>query len=296
MTLSASPTPDADDGGSAFDIAALHLHPIKSCAGLAVRQVALSATGFMHDREWMLVDSDGEFVTQREHAHMALIRPVPTADGEWCVNAPGRAPLRLPAVATGERLRVRVWDDVVEARAVDATTDRWFSDCLGEPVRLVQFAPGQRRLSSRRWSGDIDAENAFSDGYPILVVSTASLTELNRRLAARGQAPVALTRFRPNLVLDGLGPHGEDHLDELHIDTPDGPVRLRLVKPCPRCPMPNIDPETAEAGHEPGDTLAGYRSDARVGGAVTFGMNAVIVEGIGRTLVVGQRGRGTVRF
>ena len=105
-----------------------------------------------------------------------------------------------------------------------------------------------------------------------------------------------MQRFRPNLVLAGLDAHAEDHLDELHIATPDGPVVLRLVKPCPRCPIPNIDPDTAVPGHEPGDTLAGYRADPRVGGAISFGMNAVIVEGVGRRLAVGQDGRGTVRF
>lgn len=302
MTPFASSTlpPDRpDDGSSPFTIAALHLYPVKSAAGLTVPETRLAPTGFAHDRQWMLVDAQHEFVTQREHARLALLRPQLGADGALTLQAPadtGLAPLVLPAVAGGERLRVRVWDDVVAAHAVSAAVDRWCSAVVGEPVRLVQFAAGQRRLSSARWCGDVEAENAFSDGYPILVVSTASLAELNRRLAARGHAPVTLARFRPNLVLDGLDAHGEDHLDELHLDTADGPVRLRLVKPCPRCPIPNIDPVTALAGHEPGDTLAGYRADARVGGAVTFGMNAVIVEGVGRRLAVGQDGRGTVRF
>jgi hypothetical protein len=285
-----------DDGSSAVRIAGLHIYPIKSCAGLALPSVALAATGFAHDRQWMLVDADGEFVSQREHARLALVQPSLGADGAWQLAAPGAAPLVLPATATGEALRVRVWDDVVEAYAAGAAADRWFRDLLGEPVRLVQFAPVQRRLSSARWTGDLQAENAFSDGYPILVVSSTALDELNRRLALGGHPAVTMARFRPNLVLDGLDPHGEDHLDELVFDTPDGPVRLRLVKPCPRCPMPNIDPATAATGTEPGDTLASYRADARVGGAITFGMNAVIVEGVGRLLAVGQGGRGTVRF
>jgi hypothetical protein len=294
---SPSDLPDLpDDGSSPFTIAALHLYPVKSAAGLTVPATVLAPTGFAHDRQWMLVDDQHAFVTQREHARLALLRPCLADDGALTLTAPDRAPLVLPATATGERLRVRVWDDVVAAHAVSADADRWCSDFVGAPVRLVQFAAGQRRLSSARWCGDVEAENAFSDGYPILVVSTASLAELNRRLAARGHAPVTLARFRPNLVLDGLDAHGEDGLDELHLDTPDGPVRLRLVKPCPRCPIPNIDPDTATAGHEPGDTLAGYRSDARVGGAITFGMNAVIVEGVGHRLAVGQAGRGTVRF
>jgi uncharacterized protein YcbX len=287
-----------DDGSSPVTIASLHVYPIKSCAGVALAQTDLAATGFAHDRQWMLIDDQHEFLSQREHARMALIRPAwrDDDDGALTVTAPGCPPLRLPATPLGERLRVRVWDDAVDARTAGPTADRWFSGFLGAPVRLVQFTPGQRRLSSARWTGALEAENAFSDGYPILVATVAALDELNRRLALGRHAPVTMARFRPNLVLDGLGPHGEDGLDALHFDTPDGPVTLRLVKPCARCPIPNIDPDTAEAGYEPGDTLSRYRADARVGGAITFGMNAVIVEGIGRRLVVGQGGRGTVQF
>lgn len=292
------PVPPDDDGGTDLTIASLHLHPVKSCASLAVAQAEVAATGLAGDRLWMLVDADGLFVSQREHPRMACLRPQPGADGGLVVVAPDGDRLDLPAGAglAGERLRVRVWDDEVDAIAAGPQADAWFGARLGEPVRLVRFAPGQRRLSSRRWTGPLEAENAFSDGYPILVASRASLDELNRRLAAAGQAPVTMDRFRPNLVIDGPGPHGEDALDELVFPTPDGPVRLRLVKPCPRCPMPNIDPATGLAGREPGDTLAAYRADPRVGGAITFGMNAVIVEGVGRRLVAGMQGRGTVRF
>lgn len=292
----AEPATVSDDGSSAVTVAGLHIYPVKSCAGLALQQVGLTATGFAFDRQWMLVDADGEFVTQREHARLALVRPALHADGALTLSAAGAPALDLPARAAGERLRVRVWDDVVDAISAGSDADRWCSDFLGEPVRLVQFAPEQKRLSSRRWTGALDAENAFSDGYPILVVSSAALLELNRRLAERGQPAVTLARFRPNLVLDGLDAHGEDGLDELRFDTPEGPVCLRLVKPCPRCPVPNIDPLSAESGSEPGDTLSGYRSDPRVNGAITFGMNAVIVEGVGRDLQLGQAGRGTVRF
>ena len=288
--------PSQDDGSSPVTIADLLVYPIKSCAGLSLAQVDLVATGFAHDRQWMLIDDQHEFVSQREYTRMALIRPVLGEDGGLTVTAPGCAPLGLPAVASGEALRVRVWDDGLEARAVSAAADRWFSDFLGAPVRLVQFTPGQRRLSSTRWTGEVEAENSFSDGYPVLVTTTAALDELNRRLALGGHEPVTMARFRPNLVLDGLAPNGEDGLDELHFDTPDGPVTLRLVKPCARCPIPNINPDTAQVGIEPGDTLAGYRADPRMKGAITFGMNAVIVTGFGRRLAVGQGGRGTVQF
>jgi len=130
----------------------------------------------------------------------------------------------------------------------------------------------------------------------MLVTSTAGLGEFNRRMTAGGHDPVTMARFRPNLVLDGLDPHGEDALDEIVFDTDAGPVRLKLVKPCARCPIPDVDPETGIAGHAVGDTLASYRADARLDGALTFGMNAVIVEGIERVLRVGMTGSASYRF
>jgi uncharacterized protein YcbX len=105
-----------------------------------------------------------------------------------------------------------------------------------------------------------------------------------------------MSRFRPNLVLDGLDAHGEDHLDEVALDTPEGPVRIKLVKPCGRCSIPDVDPETAATGHAVGDVLQQYRANARLDGALTFGMNAVIVEGIDRVLRPGLPGRATYAF
>jgi len=130
----------------------------------------------------------------------------------------------------------------------------------------------------------------------MLVTSTAGLDELNRRLVPQGHAAVTMDRFRPNLVLDGLDAHGEDAIDEVVFDTEDGPVRLKLVKPCGRCPIPDVDPVTAETGHAVRDTLAGYRVDARLNGQISFGMNAVIVEGVERALRVGMNGHTTFKF
>ena len=162
--------------------------------------------------------------------------------------------------------------------------------------RADRLDPAHRRLSSRRWTGAFEAENAFSDAYPLLVASTAGLAELNRRLAAAGEAPVTMERFRPNLVLDGLDAHGEDHLDEIRFTTPEGPVRLKLVKPCARCTIPDVDPATAEQGHAVGDVLASYRADARLDGALTFGMNAIVLEGVDCPVRVGMTGMADYRF
>jgi len=132
----------------------------------------------------------------------------------------------------------------------------------------------------------------------VLVVSQASLDQLNDKLAAQGVAAVGMARFRPNIVLGNsasgpaLAPHDEDRLDLLHIATDAsadaGAVQLKPVKPCPRCPIPNIDPASAASSPEVGDTLQGYRQDARVGGAVTFGMNTIVLGGAGQLLKVGQ--------
>jgi hypothetical protein len=191
---------------------------------------------------------------------------------------------------------VRVWDDEVRAYDMGDVAAQWFTDFLGRKARLVRFDPEHKRLSQPRWSGGVEAQAAFSDGFALLVVSTASLAELNRRLAERGQPAVGIERFRPNLVLDGLDAHGEDWIDTLTLDTDDGPVVLKLTKPCARCPIPNVDPATAATGTEPGDTLATYRADARLNGAITFGMNAVVASGIEHLLKVGARGRATIAF
>ena len=266
-------------------LGALHLHPIKSCAGIALRESLLVETGLDLDRAWMVVDAQGQMVTQRQVPRMALIQPSLRLS-DLVLRAPGMLALHLRLDAVETATRARVWDDEVAAYEMGALASQWFSDFLGTPgLRLLRFDPEQRRLSSRQWTGDIEAENAFADGFPLLVASTASLAELNRRLVAAGDAPVSLQRFRPNLVLDGLdNAHDEDFIDELLITTDDSPVRLKLVKPCVRCSIPDVDPATAETGTSVSRALAAYRADARMGGGLTFGMNAVVVEGFGRTL------------
>jgi len=280
-------------------IAELVVYPVKSCAGVSVPEAVLTDTGLDLDRAWMVVDAAGQFVTQRELPRMALIQPqLKTYD--IVLRAPGMLALHLSINAVAEPTRVRVWNDEVAAYDMGAVAAQWFSDFLGQPLRLVRFDPEQRRLSSLKWTQGVEAPNQFSDGFPVLVTSTASLAELNQRLVAAGHAAVGMERFRPNLVLDGLDAHGEDHLDTLHIAAAGGEagasVQLQLVKPCPRCPIPNIDPATAHSSPEVGDTLQSYRQDPRVGGAVTFGMNAIVRQGDGLLLRVGQAVQADYRF
>jgi hypothetical protein len=276
-------------------IVALNVYPIKSCAGVSLNDALLVETGFEFDRAWMLVDETGRFVTQRELPRMALICPSLKTHA-MVLRAPGMLALHIALDAVEAPCRAMVWKDEVSAYDMGALAAQWFSDFLGQTLRLVRFDPGHKRLSDRQWTGELEARNAFSDGYPILVASQAGLDELNRRLAAAGHAAVTMERFRPNIVIDGVESNGEDHLDDIAFSTPDGAVRIKLVKPCPRCPIPDIDPANAERGHAVGDALLAYRADSRVGGAITFGMNAVIVEGMERELSVGQTGAANYKF
>ena len=276
-------------------LASIGLHPVKSCGALSPPSAVLTETGLDLDRAWMIVDPHGDMLTQREHAKLSLVRPTLRLS-DLLLRAPGMLGLHLLLDTVEAPTRVRVWDDVVKAWDMGPLAAQWFTDYLGTPARLVRFDPDERRLADRRWTGEHEALTAFADGFPLLVTSTASLADLNQRLADGGHAPVGPERFRANLVLDGLTAFDEDHIDELLIDTDDGPVRLKLVKPCSRCQIPNIDPASGEPEAEPGATLAGFRADARVGGAVTFGMNAIVLEGEGRTLRRGQPVRASLKF
>ena len=267
-------------------IARLFVYPVKSCAGIELNEAVLTETGLDLDRAWMVVDEEGEFVTQRELPRMALVRPQ-LKHSEVVLRAPGMLALHLQIDAVEAPMKVRVWDDVVPAFDMGDVAAQWFSDFLGRRLRLVRFDPEHRRLANMQWTKGVEAPNQFSDGYPLLVASEASLALLNEKLAAAGAPPVGIERFRPNIVLAGVEAHDEDRVGELRVAA-DAPVRLQPVKPCPRCPIPNIDPATAEVNPMVSDTLQGYRRDDRVNGAVTFGMNAIVLEGSDQVLRVGQ--------
>ena len=277
-------------------VSGLFVHPVKSCAGVALREARLMDTGLDLDRAWMVVDAEGRFVTQREQPRMALVRPQIKVL-EVVLRAPGMLALHLGINEVEKPARVQVWGDALDAWDMGDVAGQWFSDFLGQPgLRLVRFDPEVTRLASKQWTGEVEAPIEFADGFPLLVVGEASLAELNQRLAAAGHAAVGIERFRPNIVLAGLQAHDEDRLHELRIATAEGEVVLRLVKPCPRCPIPNVDPATGETSPEVLAALSSYRANALLGGAITFGLNCVIVQGAGATLRVGDAVAADWRF
>ena len=285
--------PDADLSGT---IARLFVYPVKSCAGIEVQEALLTDTGLDLDRAWMVVDANGLFLTQRALPRMALIRPQLKSE-EMVLRAPGMLALHVAIDAVEAPITVTVWRDTVPAWDMGPVAAQWFSDFLGQPCRLVRFDPEQRRLSSMDWTGGVEAPNQFADGFPVLIASEASVQELNRRLQAGGHATVGIERFRPNVVLAGVEPYDEDRVDLVRVEGgAEGELHLQPVKPCARCPIPDIDPATAESSSAVGDTLRTYRQDKRLDGAITFGMNAIVRQGAGQMLRVGQRVAADLRF
>lgn len=279
-------------------IARLRIYPVKSLGGIELTSAVLHTTGLQWDRHWMVVDADGVFVSQRALARMALLQPELRAS-TLALHAPGRPTLELPLQALGPQHQVQVWDDTVAALDMGDAAAQWLQHSLGTAgLRLVRFDPAVQRECSRKWTQGLAAHTQFADGYPVLVCSSAAMDELNARLLAHGEAAVGMARFRPNIVLGDTLAHDEDHWSDMEVLDAHHQVLagLRLVKPCARCPIPDIDPATAVSRPAVGDALRAYRQDARVNGAITFGMNAIVTQGAGALLQVGQRVQASYAF
>lgn len=269
-------------------ISGLTLYPVKSCAGLALDEALIGRAGLetqgVGDREWMVVTPAGDFLTQREYPRIACVTPRIAADA-LVLDAPGMPSLRIALGSFALRspnLNVRVWNHACAAFDEGDLVAQWLSDYLGARARLARFDPGHVRASNRSKTGEIEALNRFSDGYPLLVISEASLAALNDRLQEAGREALPMNRFRPNIVIRGVEAHDEDRFAALRT----GDAELRPVKPCPRCPIPSIDQHTGDRGDDPLDILARYRGGPD---GVLFGQNAVVVRGFGSWLRVGQR-------
>jgi len=228
-----------------------------------VKQATLDARGILFDRHWMLVDEQGGFLSQRTDPRMALVDQRIEGD-ELVIEAPGFAPLRIPSqVGTGEAIAVDIWKDRCQASLVGSEADAWFSRVLGRFCRLVYLPASSVRAVDPSYASPTD-QTGFSDGFPLLIISNASLSDLNQRL----DSPLAMQRFRPNLVIHGCEPYEEDRWREIRI----GDIGFRLVKPCSRCAITTIDPVTTKKSAEPLRTLARYR---RADNKVYFGQNTL---------------------
>jgi hypothetical protein len=246
----------------ALHLSGIFVYPIKACGGVSLTQGSVVERGLDGDRRYMLLDRDGRFVSQREVPALTLVATA-LRENHIVVSAPGRGSLSLPVrLDSGQRVPFRVWDSQGIALR-HAEGSRWFSELLRDDVALVFMPDDERRQvnPARARPGDIVS---FADAYPFLLISDASLADLNARLPA----PIEMRRFRPNLVITGVAPYAEDRMTSLRI----GQVSFRGVKRCDRCSVTTVEPLTGERGKEPLRTLAQYRLED---GKVWFGMNLI---------------------
>jgi len=247
----------------ALTLTGLTVYPIKSAAGIAAETWPVDEFGLRHDRRWMLVDESGDALTQRDCPRLALVRPVIEGDRLF-VTAPGSPPLDLPLAPPGAvTTMVTVWDDRCVAWWMGERAARWFSEAVGTTCSLVYMPDSTIRPADPAYAPP-GVRVSFADGFPFLMISEASLDDLNRRLAT----PLPMNRFRPNLVIGGGDAFVEDGLRAFRI----GALELEVVKPCARCVLTTTDQDTATRGPEPLRTLAAFR---RSGGKVLFGQNVL---------------------
>ncbi|HYO51464.1 MOSC domain-containing protein [Archangium sp.] len=249
-------------------LTSITIYPLKSCAGLPLARATVEPLGLQHDRRWMAVRPDGSFLTGRELPALVRVRAVPGPSGLH-LSAPDMPGLEVPLPPAGApRLDITIWKDTCSAARTHADADRWLSEYLGQPVLLVHVDERMQRRVDPTYATPED-HVGFADGFPLLLISEASLADLNQRLAH----PVPMARFRPNLVVDGCAAFAEDGWKRLRIGT----VELTGVKLCARCVLTTVDPETARADprQEPLRTLATYRRVSSRNG-VMFGQNVTV--------------------
>lgn len=256
-------------------LASIHVYPLKSCAPLPLDSARVEARGLEHDRRWMVVDANGKFLTGRQHPRLTLIRADPAGEA-LRLRAPGMPELRLAPASERARLTVEIWGSRVAARVADTAADAWISTFLGAPTRFAYMDDECLRRVDPGYSQPDDIVS-FADGYPLLLISQATLDLLNAKLAQ----PVPMLRFRPSLVIAGTAPHAEDGWKRVRI----GGVEFDVAKPCIRCVFTTVDFERGafDPSGEPLRTLLTYRRTPK---GVSFGQN-LIPRGVG-TLRVGD--------
>ncbi|MBT9313767.1 MOSC domain-containing protein [Leptothoe kymatousa] len=238
-------------------LSGLHTYPIKSAAGISLAHAKVTLRGLQHDRRWMVCDRSGKFLTQRKLPKMALLQVSVAADTLTLRST--HTALELPTPTTAQPMAVDVWGDRCPAWSMGDAAAQWLSDFLGTDAQLVYMPDSTHRPADH---GAFDTPNSFADAYPFLLISEASLADLNGRL----DQPVPMDRFRPNLVISGCAPFAEDTWKQIKI----GDMVFDVAKACSRCSVPGVNQATGEQGKEPLKTLATYR---RWDHAIWFGQN-----------------------
>jgi len=249
-----------------MEVSRLYVHPVKSLGGIRVQEYAIDRFGPHWDRRWLVVDSQGQFITQRQQARMALVKSELT-NGTVTLSAPGQASVQFSAAdfSTGTPIRVQVWRDQCDAVTGPGHLDAWLQQFLGLDCRLA-FMPDQSRRAVNPDYAKAGETVGFADGFPLLLATEESLQDLNGRMSIS----IGMERFRPNLVIKGATAFAEDSWKRIRV----GDMEFNVAKPCSRCAIPTIDPATAQKQPEVFKTLKSYRQRD---GDVFFGQNLLPV-------------------
>ncbi|MCE6988132.1 MOSC domain-containing protein [Dyadobacter sp. CY323] len=248
-----------------MQLSEIWVYPVKSLSGIRLTEAEVLERGLKYDRQWMIVDDNNVFITQRVFHKMALIDVSLEETGMRFSNRLEEDnEVFVPFnPETNETVTVKIWEAWVDAVTVSPDADKWLSKELGQSLRLVMMPTSTERKVPVKYAKN--GENVgFADDFPYLIISQASLDDLNTRLLE----PVAMKRFRPNFVVAGTMPFEEDQWKKISI----GGLDFELLKPCARCVLTTIDPVTAQKGKEPLKTLSTYRMFNK---KILFGQNVV---------------------
>lgn len=259
-----------------IELSQINIYPVKSCKGISLTRSEVVPLGLKNDRRWMAVDPQGNFLSQRCLPRMALIEPA-ISSKSLMLKAPDFDSIEIPLQADLPDLcSVRIWDDVCTARDCGEEVAKWLTEFLETKSRLVTMGDEFNRIVDANYSQNRD-QVSFADAFPLLLISSASLRDLNERL----DHPVPMNRFRPNLVVSGCDPYAEDQWSRISV----GGLIMYVCKPCSRCATPTVDQSTGMKGSEPLATLATYRKG--VDNKVFFGQNLINEQKAGE-LVLGM--------
>jgi len=251
-----------------YTVQSIIIYPIKGMKGVSMSSAKASARGFENDRRYMLIDENGTFISQRTHPILTKIEPTILQDGMYVKFEETEYSFPL-SLNSDTSVNATLFDNEVQGTLVSTQIDKYFSDIIGEPVRLLKMTESDVR-NKKLIRGPESTEVSYADGYPYLVAGTESLDELNARL----ENPVLMDRFRPNIVVRTNDAHVEDTWENVEI----GYCNFIIIKPCARCPVVTIDQASGLRSKEPLKTLSTYR---KIGNNVYFGANAICLsEGV----------------
>ena len=258
----------------------IYIYPVKSLKGVRLKEAETGLRGFKYDREWMITDSDYQFLTQREIEAMATITVNIAKDFLLLQSSKGNE-LKINLNAKrGESVQVSVWRDTCNAYDEGEAASYWLTDELGywqgKTLRLVRFCSDRKRPVPAKYLHGREAESAFSDQFPYLITSLDSLKKLNEGLRENGKQEVTMARFRPNIVVSDIA--SIENKTSLDLTSQDGNYEFGLRKPCKRCKITTINQDTGEIidFKEPLSTLTSLKFSSENYGAF-FGQNAILL-------------------